>query len=271
MLKDMFGMIKISCYKLSIINFSIVFEVFINGGVLVLLVLGDQVVHVGLGLSELHLVHALASVPMEESLASEHSGELLGDSLEDLLDGGGVTDEGGGHLETSWWDVADAGHDVVGDPFNKVGRVLVLDVEHLLVHLLHGHSSSEAGSHGEISAVSWVTSCHHVLGIEHLLCKLWNSDSSVLHGSSGCQWSKSRHEEVESGEWNHVDRQLPEVSIQLTWEPEAGGQSGHGQGDQMVEVTIGGGSKLQGSEAYVIESLVVNTVGLIGVLNQLVN
>ena len=31
----------------------------INGGLLVLLVLGDEVVHVGLCLSELHLVHAL--------------------------------------------------------------------------------------------------------------------------------------------------------------------------------------------------------------------
>ena len=42
--------------------------VVIDGGLLVLLVLGDQVVHVGLGLGELHLVHALASVPVEESL-----------------------------------------------------------------------------------------------------------------------------------------------------------------------------------------------------------
>ena len=42
--------------------------VIVDGGLLVLLVLGDQVVHVGLGLSELHLVHTLASVPMEESL-----------------------------------------------------------------------------------------------------------------------------------------------------------------------------------------------------------
>ena len=75
--------------------------VVVGGGLLVLLVLGHQVVHVGLGLSELHLVHALASVPVEESLPPEHSGELLGDSLEQLLDGGGVTDEGGGHGKTS--------------------------------------------------------------------------------------------------------------------------------------------------------------------------
>ena len=32
----------------------------IDGGLLVLLILGDKVVHVGLGLGELHLVHAFA-------------------------------------------------------------------------------------------------------------------------------------------------------------------------------------------------------------------
>ena len=80
--------------NLSSINLSIVLEVLVNGGILILLILGDEVVHVGLCFGELHLVHALASVPVEESLSSEHSGELLGDSLEDLLDGGGVTNEG---------------------------------------------------------------------------------------------------------------------------------------------------------------------------------
>ena len=44
--------------------------VIVDGGLLVLLVLGDQVVHVGLRLGELHLVHAFASVPVKESLDS---------------------------------------------------------------------------------------------------------------------------------------------------------------------------------------------------------
>ena len=43
-----------------------------TGGFLVLLVLGDQVGHVGLSLRKLHLVHAFAGVPVEESLATEH-------------------------------------------------------------------------------------------------------------------------------------------------------------------------------------------------------
>merc|ERR1719245_2456653 len=57
---------------------------------------------------------------MKESLSSEHGSELLRDSLEELLDGSGVTDEGGSHFETSWWDVTDSSLDIVGYPLNKV-------------------------------------------------------------------------------------------------------------------------------------------------------
>ena len=49
---------------------------------LVLLVLRHQVVHVGLGLSELHLIHALARVPVQERLATEHSCTRNTDSIE---------------------------------------------------------------------------------------------------------------------------------------------------------------------------------------------
>ena len=60
----------------------------VHCGLLVLLVLADQVVHVGLGLGELHLVHALAGVPVEEGLAAKHGRELFADTFEQLLDGG---------------------------------------------------------------------------------------------------------------------------------------------------------------------------------------
>ena len=40
----------------------------VNARLLVLLVLGYKIVHVGLRLGELHLVHALAGVPVEEGL-----------------------------------------------------------------------------------------------------------------------------------------------------------------------------------------------------------
>ena len=40
-------------------------------------------------------------------------------------------------------DVANAALDVVGDPLNKVAAVLVLHIQHLLIHLLGGHAAAE--------------------------------------------------------------------------------------------------------------------------------
>ena len=80
---------------------------------------------------------------MQKRLAPEHDGELLGDALPGLLDGGGVANKGGGHLEALGRDVADGGLDVVGDPLDEVRGVLVDDVDHLLVDLLGGHTATE--------------------------------------------------------------------------------------------------------------------------------
>ena len=77
----------------------LILDILINRSILILLILGNQILHVGLGLGELHLVHALLGIPMQERLALEHGGELVGDALEEFLDGGGVADEGDGHLE----------------------------------------------------------------------------------------------------------------------------------------------------------------------------
>ena len=124
---------------------------------------------------------------MQESLAAEHGGELLGDALEELLDGGGVTDEGGGHLEATWWDVTDGGLDVVRDPLNKVGGVLVLDVEHLLVDLLHRHTATEHGGNSEVAnlAISFL-----VMNVSNYGMKLLTV-RDVDHMQPSCSWRRT--------------------------------------------------------------------------------
>ena len=137
--------------------------------------------------------------------------------------------------------------------------------------MLESHTVVLTSNTCKISAMPRVTGCHHILRIKHLCSKFWHSESSVLLRSSSGEWSKTRHKEVETGEWNHVDSKLSQVSIELTREPETSGHTTHGQRHQVVKVTVGGGGELQGSEADVIEGLIVNTVGLICVLNQLVD
>jgi hypothetical protein len=80
---------------------------------------------------------------MQEGLSSEHGGELFGNSLEHFLDGGGISDESDGHLKSLGGNITDGWFNVVGDPFNEIRRVFVLDIQHLFINLLGGHSSSE--------------------------------------------------------------------------------------------------------------------------------
>merc|ERR1719181_1459855 len=88
--------------------FLIKLSLLFRSSILILLVFGHKIVHVALSFSELHLVHALTCVPVEECLAPEHRCEVLGDSLEHLLNGCRVTGKRHSHLQALRWNVADA-------------------------------------------------------------------------------------------------------------------------------------------------------------------
>merc|ERR1712224_137978 len=119
------------------------FALLLSGGILVLLILRYEIIHIGLSFRELHLIHTLTSVPVEECFATEHGCEELSHTLEHFLDRCGVAQESHGHFQTLWWNIADSSLYVVWDPLNEVGAVLILDVEHLFIHFLGRHSSSE--------------------------------------------------------------------------------------------------------------------------------
>mmetsp|Transcript_61669 Transcript_61669/g.127620 ORF Transcript_61669/g.127620 Transcript_61669/m.127620 type:complete len:268 (+) Transcript_61669:189-992(+) len=242
----------------------------LGSGILILLILGDQVVHVRLRLSELHLVHAFAGVPVQEGLASEHGREVLRNALEHFLDSCGVAGESHGHLQSLWWDVADGCLDVVGNPLHKVGGVLVLDIEHLLIHLFRGHSAAEECCGCQVSTVSRVCCAHHVLGIEHLLCQLRHGQGTVLLGSAGCQGCKAGHEEMQAWERHEVDGNLAQIAVELTWKSQAASHAAHRRRDQVVQVSISGSRQLQGPEANVVQCFIVQQEGFVRVLHQLV-
>ena len=139
---------------------------------------------------------------MQESLTFEHGSELVADTLEELLDGSRVTEERNGHLETARRNVTLRGEDVVGNPLDEVSRVLVLDVLHLLLDLLHRDLATEDSRNGEVTTVPGVGGSHHVLRIEHLLRQLRDGDSAVLLAAASSKGSETGHEEVKTREGN---------------------------------------------------------------------
>ena len=181
--------------------------------------------------------------------------ELVADTLEQLLDGGGVTDKGGGHAEATGGNGAESGLHVVGDPLNEVALVLVLDVAHLILDLLHGDLTAEESGAGEVAAVAEVRGSHHVLGVEHLLGQLGDADLAVIAGIAAGQGSEADHEEVQAREGNHVDGKLAKIGVKLTGETERSGDTRHNGGNQVVQVTVRGLVELECTHANVVQSL----------------
>merc|ERR1719167_1608571 len=84
----------VTVYSLSLFSFLFLkFSLLLSSGILVLLVLRNKVIHVGLCLSEFHLIHTFSCVPMQESLAPKHSSKLFTDTFEELLDSRTVTNK----------------------------------------------------------------------------------------------------------------------------------------------------------------------------------
>ena len=261
----------VSLINLSLLIIFFAFANLVDASGLVHFVLLDKVGHVRASLIELDSLETLVDVPVDESTPGVHLLELAIDTGEELTEGGGVTDEGSSHLETTWWDVADGGLDVGWDPLDEVASVPSLDVEHLLVDLFRGHAATEVGGDGEVDTPPWVASGHHVLVVEELAGELWDGKSTVLLAATGSEWSEAADEEVETWEWDKVDSQLPEVRVELTWEAEGAGGAAHDHGDEVVEVAIGWGGELEGPEADIVESLVIDAEDLISGLDELVD
>ena len=76
---------------------------------------------------------------------------------------------------------------------------------------------------------------------------------------------------MESWEWDKVNSELSEIGVKLSWESEAASDTGDSGRDEMVKITVGWGGELEGSEADIIKSFVINAHNLISVLNKLMD
>merc|ERR1712060_258381 len=170
----------------------------LDHGVLLVLVLGDEIPDVLVGLLELHLVHALALVPVEERLPLVHSAELGGQPLEDALERGGVGHEGARGGIVLGRDLNDGGLLVVGDPLDVVVGVGGLPLLDDLVDLLRAHGATEDQGRRHVLAVIGLDVGEEVPGGVALVGELLHVNQLVSLVLLGGKGGLGNEEEVEA-------------------------------------------------------------------------
>jgi len=83
--------------------------------------------------------------------------------------------------------------------------------------------------------------------------------------------SKAGEEEVQTREGHKVDSKLAKILVKLTGETKRAGNTRHNLGNKTVEIAVAGSLHAEGTRADVIKSLVINAVGLITVINKLMD
>jgi len=180
---------------------------------LIWLIFPYKIIHIRFCFCEFHFIHTFSSVPMEESLSSEHSSKLFCYSFKHFLNGCWVSYKCNRHFKAFRRNITDSCFNIVRDPLNKVWGIFILYVEHLFVNFFRRHTASENCASSKISSMSWIRCTHHVFGIKHLLCELWYSNSSIYLRSSWCKWSKSYHKEMKSWERNKIYTLFSKIRI----------------------------------------------------------
>merc|ERR1719491_2948586 len=125
----------------------------VHHGILLILILGDEIAHILIRLLELHLVHALALIPMQERLPLIHLRELRRNALEHALNRRRIGHERAAHLRALRRNSDDARLDVVRDPRHEVILHLGLDLGDLVIHLLRGDVAAVSARRRQIFAI----------------------------------------------------------------------------------------------------------------------
>merc|ERR1712027_261010 len=243
----------------------------VKADLLVILLKGSKVFP---GLRELTLLHTLTNIPVDKGPLGVHEVELVVKSGPGLSDGGGVREHAHGPADlskvatrdNSGWLVVDAYLKTSRTPVNKLDAPLGLDGGNGSVHVLGHHVSSVEKAAGHVLAVTRVALDHLVGRLEAGVGDLRDSELlmvGLLGRDDGCIGDQG---EVDPGVGHQVGLELSQVHVEGSIEPQGGSDGGHDLADQPVEVGVGWPLNVQVAPADVVDGLVVNHEGTVGVL-----
>merc|ERR1712004_564838 len=226
------------------------------------------------GLGELTLLHSLSNVPVDKSPLGVHVVELVVKSGPGFGNSSGVREHAHGPADLGkipsgndgWGLVVNAYLETSRTPVNKLDAPLGLDGGNGSVHVLRHNVSSVEEAARHVLAVTGIALDHLVGWLEAGVGDLRDSELlmvGLLRRDDRCIGDQG---EVDPGVWHQVGLELSQVHVQGSVEPQGGSDGGHNLSDQPVEVGVGWPLNVQVATADVVDGLVVNHEGAVGVL-----
>ena len=228
------------------------------------------------GLWELGLFHTLTDVPVDEGTLGVHEVELVVEAAPGLGDGGGVGEHADGALdlgEVASWDdgrrlVVDTDLEAGRAPVDELDGALGLDGGNGGANILRDDITAVEEGAGHVLAVAWVALNHHVSRLEEGVGDLGDGELLVVGLLGGDDWGIGADWEVDTGVWDEVGLELGEVDVEGTIEAEGGGEGGNNLADETVEIGVGWALDVEGTAAKVVEGLIIDHEGAVGVVNH---
>ena len=245
----------------------------LNADLFVVLLEGSEILT---SLGELTLFHTLTDVPVDEGTLGVHEIELVIDAGEDLSDGSGVGDHADGAHDlgkvTTGNDgrrlVVDTALEASGAPVDELDGPLGLDGSNSGVDILGDDITTVHEAAGHVLAVAGIALGHHGGGLEGGVGDLSDGELLVV-GLLGRDDGGVRGEhEVDTGVGDEVGLELGDIDVEGTIEPEGGSEGGDDLGDESVQVGVGGALDIEVAAADIVDGLVVEHNGDIGVLEE---
>merc|ERR1719251_189929 len=228
------------------------------------------------GLGELSLLHALPDVPVDEGPLGVHQVELVVQPGPGLSDGRGVGEHADSAGNLSLVSTRDDGRRLVvdtnlepgGTPVNELDAPLGLDGGDGSIDILGDDIAPVEETAGHVLPVSGVALHHLVGGLEAGVGDLTNSELLVVSLLRGDDGSVGDQREVDPGVGHQVGLELSQVNIESSVKSQRGRDGGHNLTDQSVEVGVGRTLHIEISPADVVDCLVVNHEGAVGMLQS---
>ena len=213
---------------------------------------------------------------MDEGTLGVHEIELVIDSGEDLSDGSGVGDHADSAHdlgEVTTWDnggglVVDTALETSGAPVDELDGSLGLDGGDSGVDILGDDITSVHEAAGHVFTVARVALGHHGGGLERAVGDLSDGELLVVSLLSGDDWGVGGEHEMDTWVWHQVSLELSDIDVKGTIESEGGSEGGDNLGNESVKVGVGWSLNVKVSSADIVDGLVVEHDGDIGVLKE---